>query len=104
VREALDRLLKDLTLTTVALAIALGWSLYQFAAGVSELVATLFIDYGDDLDRNLAPYLPLTWQVGHRVLTFDRLLRGSIELAVVLGVAAYVRHRGDATRNRRQAR
>jgi hypothetical protein len=93
--EALDRLLRDLTLVTIALAIALGWSLFQVASGVSELVTTLFIDYPDSAEilRGSRLSEPLTWGVGDRVLTFGPLLRGSIELAVVLGVALFVRSR-----------
>lgn len=96
-REALDRLLRDLTLTTLALAIALGWALYQFAAGISDLVATLLVEYPDTGGGSLD--LPLTWQIGGRVLTFHQLLRGSIDLVVVLAVAAFVYHRRATARN-----
>jgi hypothetical protein len=96
-REALDKLLRDLTLVTVALAIALGWSLFQFASGVSELVTTFLIEYPESAEGNLARTFgftrPLTWTVGDRVLTFGALLAGTIELAVVVAVALFVRRR-----------
>jgi hypothetical protein len=94
-RDALDRLFQDLTLVTIALAIALGWALFQFASGVSELVSTLFIEFppSEDLLRSVRLSEPLTWAVEGRILTFGPLLRGAIELAVVLAVAILVRRR-----------
>ena len=94
-RAEIDALLRDLTLVTLALAIAIGWSLFRFASGVSELVATLFIDYPDsaELLRGTRLQEPLTWAVGDRILSFGPLLRGSLELAVVLIAALLVRRR-----------
>lgn len=94
-REALDRLLKDLTLITLALGFALGWALLQFAEGVSNVITTLLNDY-EEVSGN--PDLLLTWRVGEgHLLSLGQLLEGSIELAVVLAVAAFVRSRqGDS--------
>jgi hypothetical protein len=44
-RESLDGLLRDLTLVTLALAIALGRALFQVAQGVAEFVSAALIDY-----------------------------------------------------------
>jgi hypothetical protein len=68
VRASLDRLLRDLTLVTLALAIALGWALFQVADGLATFVLTLLGDYKRD---RLAIYPdvpafagPLLWEVG----------------------------------------
>ena len=90
-RVALDRLLRDVTLVTLALAIAIGWSLFQVASGVGELVTTLLIDYPTESEITASQLMqPLTWEVGSRILTFGPLLRGVVELAVVLLAAALV--------------
>jgi hypothetical protein len=105
VRDEVDRLLDDVTLTTVALAIALGWSLYQVALGVSSLVTTYFtsnlIGQNKELFFEVQLSQGLSWQVGSHVLTFGRLVAGLIEFALVLAVALVVRkraHRADAPR------
>ena len=41
---------RDLTLTTLALAIALGWALFQVAEGIAHLVSTVLIDYPNSLE------------------------------------------------------
>jgi hypothetical protein len=43
-----------------------------------------------DLPRGARLSEPLTWSVGDRILTFGPLLRGAIELAVVLVVALII--------------
>lgn len=99
-RDSLDRLLRDLTLVTLALAIALGWTLFQVAQGAAQLVSTLLIDYPRSADTfgSIRYSEPLTWVVGDRILTFGPLLRGVVELAVVLAVAmlVYRQSRGDS--------
>jgi hypothetical protein len=91
-REALDRLLRDVTLVTLALAIAIGWSLFQVAAGFGELVSTLLVDYPDTAEITAAQLSePLTWDVGGRILTLGPLLRGTVELAVALFIALLIR-------------
>lgn len=92
-REALDGLIRDVTLVTLALAIAIGWSLFQVAAGFGELVSTLLIDYHGNAEIIAASRLsePLTWDVGGRILTLGPLLRGSVELAAALLIALFVR-------------
>lgn len=49
-QDALEQLLRDLTLVTIALAIALGWALFQVAQGVAQLVSYLLIDYPKSSD------------------------------------------------------
>jgi hypothetical protein len=93
VREALDRLIRDVTLVTLALAIAIGWSLFQVASGLAELVSTLLIDYPDRAEIVAASRVsePLTWDVDGRILTLGPLLRGAVELAAVLLIGLFVR-------------
>jgi ABC-type uncharacterized transport system permease subunit len=84
--------LRDLPLLTVALAIALGLSLWVVADGISDLIATLLIE-DPETDKYVHPTQPLTWEFGERILTFGHLLRGLIQLAVVLLVALVVARR-----------
>lgn len=89
-RDGLERLLREATILTVALGIALGWALYQVAEGVSHLVAALLTDVefaGNPIGT------ALTWGIGDRVLSLGPLVYGLIELAVVLLVAALVLRR-----------
>lgn len=91
-RETLDQLLRDVTLVTLALAIAIGWSLFQVASGFGELVTTLLIDYPENTEIAASRlYEPLTWDVGGRILTLGSLLRGIVELAVTVLLALLIR-------------
>jgi hypothetical protein len=93
-RNSLDRLLGDVTLVTLALAIALGWSLFQVAAGLSAFVSTLLIETDAGLIlRATRLGEPLTWEVKGRVFMLGPLLRALIEVAVVLLVALWIRSR-----------
>jgi hypothetical protein len=94
-RDALEGLLRDLTLVTLMLAIALGWALFQVGEGVAELVSNLLIDWPRSSDALSAiPYTqPLTWIVGGRVITLGPLLEGAIEFVVVLAVAVFIHSR-----------
>jgi hypothetical protein len=109
VRDALDRLLRDLTLVTFALAIALGWSLIQVAEGVAAVVTGLLYELPDDDSGSggpnfFAPYSlteyggVLTWDVGGHILSLGALVAGLVQLGVVLAVAAlvYRRFRADS--------
>jgi hypothetical protein len=91
-RELLDRILRDATLVTLALALALGWTLVLTAQGVADTVSTLLTHYqqSDLLDVGSRP---LTWVVGGRLLTLYNLLTGLIAFAVVLIVALLLRKR-----------
>jgi hypothetical protein len=109
-RESLDRLLRDLTLVTVALAIALGWSLIQVAEGVAALVSGLLYEIGEEgpAPNFFAPYAltewggVLTWDVGGRVLSLGPLVAGLVQLGVVLVVGAFI-HRRSTTALRAKA-
>jgi hypothetical protein len=92
-REVLERLVHDVTLVTVALAIALGWSLYQVAHGVGQLVTALFTDYEGEALTVARDFEPLTWEVGGRILTLGPLVAGVAEFVVVLAVAALLYRR-----------
>jgi hypothetical protein len=93
--SAFDRLLRDGTLVSFALAIALGWTLYRVASGLSQVVATLFIQAsGNDFLFGSRLSEPFTWRVGDtHILTLGPLFRALIEFGVVLAVALFVRSR-----------
>jgi hypothetical protein len=95
VRADLDRLLRDATLVTIALAIALGYSLLNLAGAIGETVTTFLSpqDRGSGFGNAFAQ--PLTWWIGRHPLTFSRLLPSAVQSALVLIVAAavYARHR-----------
>jgi uncharacterized membrane protein YjjB (DUF3815 family) len=93
VREDLDRLLRDVTLVTLALAVATGWSLYQLAHGVATFVDGLFVHLPSGGGYYPQAGLGLTWTAGHRVITLDAILVGAIELALVLLAAHRVARR-----------
>jgi hypothetical protein len=100
-RETIDRLLRDVTLTSLALAIALGWSLVRVAQGVSDTVTNLLTHRSSSDLLDLTGGQPLTWVVGHRVLSLYSLVSGVVELAVVFAVALLVlrySRRRDAAR------
>lgn len=93
-RTELERLLREVTLVTLAFAIALGWSLYQAVSGLAGFITTLLQRFSSsDLT---SPFGDLSWTVGHHVLVFGPLLRGVIELAVVLCVILLVRRHAEA--------
>jgi hypothetical protein len=93
-REHIDRLLAQSSIITLALGVAIGWSLFQVAKGVADLVEGLLTKYPSG-----SQYIvyqngqAATWIVGRRVLTFTTLISGTVELAVVLLVAALIAHR-----------
>src|SRR5947207_15977958 len=85
-RDELDNLLRDVTLTTLSFAVALGWSLYQLAHGVAVFIDNLTTHVPSDLHSYSVPGAGLTWVVGHRVVALDGLLIGLLALpAAVLG-------------------
>jgi hypothetical protein len=77
----------------LALAIALGWSLFQLASGVSDAVSTLLTGFSNEAVLAASGSEPLTWEVGGRILTLGPALRGGLELAFVLAVAVLVHRR-----------
>jgi len=89
-RNALGDLFDDLTLTRLALGIALGWALFRVADGAATLVTTLLTDFGGP---HSFTGQPLTWYVGDRILTFGALAQGLVALAVVLLAAILVEGR-----------
>jgi hypothetical protein len=98
-RADLEKLLRDTTLVTLALAIGFGWSLYHLAQGIAQFIDTLTANVPKD--EPLGYFEPgssggLTWRVGHRVLTLDGILQGLIELAVVATVAVLISRRARA--------
>jgi hypothetical protein len=95
VRARRGELIQDLTLLTLAFAIALGSSLYQLAHGVGTFVdgLTTHLPGGDIHTYTSYQGAGLTWIVGHRILVLDGIVTGLVELAVVIGIAAFVRGR-----------
>ncbi|HEX7626789.1 MAG TPA: hypothetical protein VF379_07005 [Gaiellaceae bacterium] len=95
-QKRLDELMRDVTLVTLAFAIASGYSLYQLAHGVATFVDDLTTHYPPH--TTIPVYAPppgegLTWVVGHRLVTLDSLFVGLIELALVVLAAVYVKNR-----------
>lgn len=106
-RESLARLLRDLTLVTLALAIALGWTLIQVAEGVSTLVTGLLYaipdeDSSDVPSRFFTPYSlteylgVLTWNVDGHLVVLGALVAGLVQFGVVLAVALLIYRRSRA--------
>jgi hypothetical protein len=91
VRQDLERLLRETTLTTVVFAIALGWSLYQVASGLASLIVLALQDSGGADYEILRPGIGWTW--GGHIFNFQGLLQGLIEFVVVLAVALIIRRR-----------
>src|SRR6059058_455588 len=85
-REAIERFLRDATLVTLVLAIALGWTLVLLAQGVAETVTTLLTHYPDSDLLDLSGGRHLTWSVGNRLLTLGSLVSGLVAFAVVVAV------------------
>lgn len=84
-RRDLDGLLRDTTLTTLAFAIAFGWSLLQVASGLGSLITTAVHGYETGAD-SFGIAGALVWKVGDHFLVFDQLVQGLIEFGVVLTV------------------
>ena len=90
VRSDLEQLLRDTTLTTLAFAIALGWSLFQVVSGLGYLITvTLQKSSPDDLYR----VGPLSFTLGRRVFIFQPLLQGLVEFAAVIALVFFVQRR-----------
>ena len=89
--------LRDVPLTTLAFAIALGWSLYQTALGVATFIegVTVHVHAQDFGFTGYAAFpqegLDLTWVWGHHAFGFGQFVLGLIELGTVLLVAMLVR-------------
>jgi hypothetical protein len=88
VRQDLERLLRDTTLTTLAFAIALGWALYQLAASIAGFITTAI---QDTVDAGGFPPFSLHW--GDHVFYFLPLLQSLMVVAVVLAVVLVVQRR-----------
>lgn len=76
--------MRDVTLMTLAFAIALGWALFQVANGLGYLVVAA-------LQRTNGPGPPLSFALGRHVFDFQPLLLGLVEFGVVLAVVLAVR-------------
>lgn len=93
--------LRDIPLTTLAFAIALGWSLYQLAYGVGIFIEGV-TSHGDGLNRvgflDLPQYgTALTWVWGHHLFAFGQFVFGLLEVGTVLLVAMLVRRFSSPT-------
>jgi hypothetical protein len=82
-RRDLDGLFRDTTLTTLAFAIAFGWSLFQVASGLGSLITTAVhgFDTGGD---SFGVVGALVWKVGDHFVVFDQLVQGLIAFGGVL--------------------
>lgn len=93
-REALEDFLGDRPLTRLAVAIAVGWSLYQVVHGAAQLVDGLLTHVPSQ--GPFSGYLGcggLCWEAGHRIVDIDPLLLGLIELTLAVAVGVYLRRR-----------
>ena len=96
-RDELDRFLEDVTLLTVAFAIAFGWALYSLAHGVALSIDAFTVHYpprgegGFDNGSNASG--GLSWDLGRHVVTLDPIVVGLLQLLFVLAVAIWVRSR-----------
>ena len=81
--------MQDTTLTSLAFAIALGWSLIQVVEGLGALITTALPNSGG----GDYPFPVLGWTWGGHIFDFQQLLYGVIEFAVVLVVFLLVRRR-----------
>jgi len=99
-RDDLDSLLRDTTLTTLLLAIAIGWSLYQFVHGVGTFIDGLLTHLPPGVSDSFSAPISggaLTWVVGHRLVSLDAALIGAIELSIAATAAVFIqRRRGRA--------
>lgn len=91
----LEGIVRDVPLRTLALGIALGYSLLAAANGVAAFIEGLAA-HGHGVHDLVGNYFPgsqysLTWIFGGHVFTFGPLVQGLIELGTVLLVAALVR-------------
>jgi hypothetical protein len=74
VRPAVERLLRESTLTTLVFAIAIGWSLYQAASGLGYLITNAFQKV--DTDGTFGQYLgTLTWTFHGHIFAFAPLIQ-----------------------------
>jgi hypothetical protein len=89
-RADLERLLRDITLTTLAFAIALGWALFQVAEAVGYLIAAA-------LQTTEGPRPGLSFSIGRHIFVFQPLVQALVEFAVVLVVVLLARRRVGST-------
>ena len=100
----LDRLLRDATLVTLALALALGWTLVLAAQGAAETISELLTHHPKSDLIDVQGTRPLTWGVDGRYLTIYSLVSGLVAFALVLAVALLVRKRAAQGLSRRGSR
>jgi hypothetical protein len=86
-RASFDDLLRQVTLLTLAAAIALGYAVLSLAQGFAALILSGFTERGDAFSSGGGT---LTLDVGGRTLDFAQLVVGVIEVAVVLAAILYV--------------
>jgi hypothetical protein len=76
---------RRLSLLTLMLGVALGWSLFEIARGIGVFVTTLLKHVPNE---GLYQYQPLAWQVGGRVIVLQEVVEGLIELGLLLLLTA----------------
>ena len=96
----LGGIVRDVPLSTLALGIALGYSLLATANGVATFIEGL-AEHGHGVHDLVGNYFPgsqygLTWIFGGHVFAFGQLVLGLIELGTVLLVAGFVRRSARA--------
>ena len=93
----LRRLLDEASLLTLALALALGWSVWNLAQSIATFIDRLLLHLpahqGADIGFAYAYATSggaLTWVVHRRLISLDGIVTGLIEVAAVLLVAVLV--------------
>jgi hypothetical protein len=87
---------RRLSLLTLMLGVALGWSLFEIARGIGVFVTTLLKHVPNE---GLYQYQPLARQVGDRVIVVLEVVEGFIELGLLLVLTAgiaRIRRRSEA--------
>jgi hypothetical protein len=92
-RRSFNGLLRDFDVMSLALAIPIGWALYQVAHGVGQFVSYLTVDSPDGTGGSLSYIGPLAWSLSGHIVYLGSLVVGLVELAVVVSVAAVVHAR-----------
>lgn len=91
---SLVALIRDVSLVTLALGLALGWSLYQIALGVAYFVEDISIHgaLAASDGRYAVPVTvgAFTWVVRGRILNLDQLVMGLIDLGSILAIALLI--------------
>ena len=93
--RALDELLRQTTLLTIAAAIALGWSAVELAQAISSTIVGFIQETPETYDGIHLFTAALSVEIGDHILVLGPVLDRLIAFALVLGAVLFVvRRRG----------